>query len=183
MIRLLTTFARFLRLFRRNERGSSTLEFMFVFPFFMLMFTNCYEAGMLSLRHAMLERGLDLTVRAVRIGKIPDPSHAQLKEAICERAMLIPDCDSDLQLEMIREDIRNWAGLMDGPTQCIDRALDVQPAVQFTNGGNNELMMLQVCVLYDPKMLDVGIGQKLRHKNDRAYALVATSAFVMEPYK
>ncbi len=182
-MKTLRSSMRALRRFGRGENGSSTIEFLFVLPFFMLMFLNCYEAGMLSMRHAMLERGLDLTVRAVRIGRIEDPTHAQLKAEICARTMMIPDCDSDLQLEMIREEPRNWSGGLDGPVRCVDRALDVQPAVQFTNGGNNELMMLQVCVLYDPKLLDMGIGKHLADNPNGAYALFATSAFVMEPFK
>ena len=183
MITLLKNLGRITRRFSRRENGSGTVEFLFVFPFFMLMFTNCYEAGMLSMRHVMLERGLDLTVRAVRIGQIEDPTHQILKDEICDRALMIPNCARDLQLEMIREDPRNWIGHFSADIECVDRALAVQPAVQFTNGGNNELMMLRACVLYDPMLIDVGLGKNIPKKNGSAYALVASSAFVMEPYK
>lgn len=187
MIRTFAAINRALCRFQRREDGSSTVEFLFIFPVFLLIFLNCYEAGLLSLRHVMLERGLDLTVRAVRIGRIPDPSHQQLKEEICKRTMLIPNCLADLQLEMIREQPRAWGGGFSGPVRCVDRALDVQPAVRFTNGSNNELMLLQACVIYDPKFVEMGIGKSLgdalADNSNGGYALFATSAFVMEPFK
>jgi len=188
MIRTFTPFRRHLRRFRRKEDGTASIEILFMLLPFMLLFTSAYEGGMVSTRHVMLERGVDLAVRDVRIGKLKEPTHALLKQQICDYAGIIPDCVANLQLEMVRMDVRNWSSKLDGPIKCIDRALTSQPAVQFSNGGNNELMVLQVCSLFDPVLPTSGWGKyslsgQIPKKSGNSYALVASSAFVMEPYQ
>jgi len=188
MIRPFTPFRRHLRRFRRKEDGTASIEILFMLLPFMILFMSAYEGGMVSTRHVMLERGVDLAVRDVRIGKLKEPTHALLKKQICDYAGIIPDCLENLQLEMVRMDVRNWSTKLDGPIKCVDRALNVQPAVQFSNGQNNELMVLQVCSLFDPVAATSGWGQytlseKIPKKSGGAYALVASSAFVMEPFQ
>ena len=183
MIKMFKSTKQRLGKFARREDGTATLEIVLVLPFFMMLFMSAYEGGMISMRHMMMERGLDLAVRDVRIGKVPDPSHADLKVLICDYASIIPDCASQLQLEMIAMDLRSWSNALNGPIKCIDRALLVQPAVAFTHGDNNELMVLQVCTLFDPVVPTSGLGKFIPKKSGGAYALVASSAFVMEPYR
>ena len=183
MITPFKTKRRQLRRFLRREDGTASLEIVLVLPFFMMLFMSAYEGGMISLRHMMLERGLDLAVRDVRIGRIVDPEHAVLKERICDYASIIPDCANQLQLEMVVMDVRNWTNELEGPIKCIDRALNVQPAVRFTYGDNNQLMVLQVCTLFDPVVPTSGLGKYIPKKSGGAYALVASSAFVMEPFR
>lgn len=183
MIHALKSFAQRAAKFGKREDGSSTIELVIILPVYITMFLMSYEGGRISLNHVMLERGLDLTVRDVRIGQMSDPTHTELKEQICDYARIIPDCINQLQLEMIRKDVREWGNDLDGAIQCVDRALDVQPAVRFTNGENNELMVLQVCSLFDPVVPSSGIGRGIPKESGSAYALVASSAFVMEPYQ
>lgn len=188
MNRIFSTLRDRLHLFARKDDGTATFEIMLVLPAFFILFLSAYEGGMVSMRHVMLERGVDMAVRDVRIGRMKEPTHTQLKLAICEYAGIIPQCIDNLQLEMVRMDIRSWSTALDGPIRCVDRALTVQPAVQFTNGGNNELMVLQVCSLFDPVSQTSGWGQyalgaKIPKKSQGGYALVASSAFVMEPYQ
>lgn len=171
------------RRFLRREDGTATLEIVLVLPVFMMLFMSAYEGGMISMRHMMLERGLDLAVRDVRIGRLLDPKHADLKKRICNYAQIIPDCEQQLQLEMIVMDVRGWSNALDGPIKCIDRALTVQPAVSFTYGDNNQLMVLQVCALFDPVVPTSGLGKSIPKQSGGAYALVASSAFVMEPFR
>lgn len=188
MIRVFSSLGKGLRRFKRKEDGMASIEILFMLPAFFILFLSAYEGGMVSTRHVMLERGVDLAVRDVRIGRLKEPKHAELKQLICDYASIIPDCIDNLQLEMVRMDVRNWGTELDGPIECIDRALDSQPAVQFSTGGNNELMVLQVCSLFDPVAATSGWGQytlsgKIPKKSGKAYALVASSAFVMEPYQ
>lgn len=188
MIRLLMRIGQGLRRFKRQEDGMASIEIIFMLPAFFILFLSAYEGGMVSTRQVMLERGVDLTVRDVRIGKILKPKHVELKQRICDYAAIIPDCLNNLQLEMVNMDVRNWGTQLNGPIKCIDRALTVQPAAQFTNGGNNQLMVLQVCSLFDPVAATSGWGQytlsgQLPKKSGKAYALVASSAFVMEPFE
>ena len=183
MIASLATIARRWRAFRRDESGTGTLEFVMVLPGFMLLFTGAYEGGMLSTRHVMLERGLDATVREVRIGKLAAPTHDNLKERICQYASIIPDCLNQIRLEMIPNDPRNWVE-PNASVACVDREEANQPVISFTNtGGNNELMILRACALFDPMIPTTGLGKAIPKESGGAYGLVATSSYVMEPFQ
>lgn len=171
-----------LRRFRRSESGSATLDFVLMFPAVMLIFTSSYESGVLSTRHVMLERGLDTTVRDVRIGRIPNPTHERLVERICEIASIIPDCTSNVRLEMVPRDPRNWTA-PSNTVMCVDRADLGPPVLNFNTGLNNQLMVLRACALFDPMIPTTGLGKQIPKESGGAYALVATSAYVMEPFQ
>ena len=113
---MIRTLAKILRLFRRSEEGSATVEFVLVFPMFMVLFTSAFEAGLMMTRHVMLERGLDMAVREVRLNTGAAPSPDQFKEMICEGAGIIPDCMNNLKLEMRPIDPRNCPTSHAAPT-------------------------------------------------------------------
>ena len=176
-----------LRRFHANEDGVVTVEFVIIFPVFMTFFLMTYESGMISLRHFALERAVDVVVRDVRIGAIPNPTRNTLLANICDVARLLPDCENQLQLEMIRRDLRNWVDVPD-TVQCIDRGAEVQPVVEFTSGGNNELIFLRACVRLDPVLPTSLLGRTIVDANANSaaggsYALVSTTAFVVEPFR
>lgn len=173
--------------FWASEQGNVTVEFVLIFPLFMLFFLMTYESGMVSLRHVMLERGVDVAVRDVRIGRIATPTRDNLRQRICDVAGIIPDCVNQVELEMVRRDPRNWTSLSN-VVRCIDRNEEVQPVVEFTNGTNNELLFLRVCARFDPFLPTTGLGKAIKEANDNptaqgSYALVSTSAFVIEPFQ
>ncbi|WP_296376202.1 TadE/TadG family type IV pilus assembly protein [Yoonia sp.] len=173
--------------FRASEDGNVTIEFVLVFPVFMLFFLMTYESGIMSLRHVMLERGVDIAVRDVRIGTIANPTRENLRDRICEVAAIIPDCTNQLELEMVRRNPRSWTQ-MSNVIRCIDRDAEVQPVVQFTNGTSNELLILRVCARFDPVLPTTGLGKAVAESNDNpaakgSYALVTTAAFVIEPFQ
>ncbi|MFV2034455.1 MAG: TadE/TadG family type IV pilus assembly protein, partial [Halocynthiibacter sp.] len=43
-------WAKFLRRFRRGEKGNVTIEFVIIFPVFMIIFLSAFEAGVLMTR-------------------------------------------------------------------------------------------------------------------------------------
>ena len=59
MMKRLSPLMRGIRAFVRDEEGAATISFILVFPAFMTFFLMTYENGMISLRHVMLERGVD----------------------------------------------------------------------------------------------------------------------------
>ncbi|WP_333714316.1 TadE/TadG family type IV pilus assembly protein [Yoonia sp.] len=172
--------------FAKCERGTASIEFVIIFPVFFTFFLMTYESGMVSLQHVMLERGLDIAVRDVRIGSMLNPTQETLKARICEVAGIIPNCVSQIQLEMVQRDPRAWVNLS-GSVECINRSLTVQPVVAFSNGGNNDMMVLRACVRIDPLLPTTGLGKAIveANSNDAAggsVALIAHSAFVIEPF-
>lgn len=170
------------RRFRDSEDGNGTIEFVLVLPGFMLFFLSAYEGGVLSIRHVMLEHALDATVREVRLGVIPIPTHDLLTTRICEYATLIPDCSNQVRLEMVSRDPRNWEAFS-SEVACVDREEEGDPVLNFNPGLNNELMILRACVLFDPVIPTAALGKAIPKESQGAYALVATSSYVMEPFQ
>ncbi len=186
MMRVGQKVVRGVRHFLCCEDGVASIQFLLAFPVFALFFGMIFENGMISVRHVMLERGLDIAVRDVRVGRMPEPTPALLRERICDAADIIPDCENQLQLEMVTLDLRAWAGV---PTdvQCIDRSVTERPIADFVPGGNNQLVFLRACARFNPFLPLTGIGYAFTSSDDAAaggsYALMATSSYVVEPFR
>lgn len=169
-----------LRRFRGSEDGSVTVEFVILFPVVLTMFFSTIELGMLTVRQTMLERGLALAVRDLRIGLTERIDHDGIKELICDYSGFIPDCDNSLKLEMAPIDLRAYSTLP-GDIDCVDRAEEVNPVRRFTNGQANELMLLRACVKFTPVFPNVGLGRNFGKDANGDAIMFALSAFVNEP--
>ena len=168
--------------FGKDESGNGTIDFMMVLPAAMFFGATAFESGTFGLRNVMLERAVDVTVREVRIGAIAEPTHAQLKEMICDAAAIIPECMDNVKLEMIRKDPRAWSPLDEG-RDCVDRNSTAEPVINWTAGGNNDLMVLRACAILDPVLPTSTLGIAMAENSDGSHAIVTTSSFVVEPYK
>lgn len=174
--------------FANDEHGGATIELLTVFLVFIIFLLMIIESGIYSVRHVMLERGVDLATRSVRIGLMEEPTSEKLRDEICRNATVIPNCADQLAIEMVVRDPRNWQRLP-LETKCIDRSLEVQPSHEFTQGKNNELVFLKACARFNPILPTTGLGKAIvdgQGSTDAAggsYALVAVSAFVAEPFK
>ncbi|WP_146346819.1 TadE/TadG family type IV pilus assembly protein [Phaeobacter marinintestinus] len=169
-----------LKRFARSEGGQSTVEFAIAFPAVITIMLSGIELGFVSLNHSMLERAMDMTVRDIRLGTGTAPQHDEIKSLICARAGFIEGCSSNLRLEMIQVDPRNWSGL-DTNADCTDQSEEVSPVRNFENGQDNELMILRACVKIDPIFPTTGLGANMPQDSYGQYSLVATSVFVQEP--
>jgi len=177
MIRALQSF---LRRFRAADAGTATVEFVILFPVFMILMVSGVEAGMLMTRQMMLERGLDITMRSIRLGAWAAPTHDIVKEEICRRAMIIPNCMDVVQLELREVDTLAWNVPLEG-NHCVDRTAEIEPVIAFTSGARNQLMMVRACAVFDPMFPATGLGLHLPKDASGGYRLIATSGFVNEP--
>lgn len=164
----------------RNEDGNASVEFVIVVPVFIAMMIMSIELGYVTLRQTMLERGLDIAVRDIRLSTSSSPQHSEIKQTICDEAMIIPNCSSNLRLEMISADPRNFAGINPVP-DCVDLSQPAKPLRAFENGQSNELMILRACAIYDPIFPEDMLGEKLIKASNGQPAFVSMSAFVQEP--
>ena len=197
MIRLLGHIARGLRKLPWSEKGSSTIEFVILFPPFIIFFLSGVEAGLMMLRNAMLERGLDLAVREIRIGTPTPPTFIQFRQQICDVAMIIPNCMDNLQVELEVVDGTTWEPL-DPTPRCVDRNSPIDPfdgADDWYNTGiNNDFMLVRLCANVDPILPGFALGLILdqvpmpgagdvdeTQEDLNGYAIVALTAFVNEP--
>lgn len=164
----------------RNESGNASVEFVLVVPIFLALMIMSIELGYVTLRHTMLERGLDIAVRDIRLSTGSAPQHGAIKQTICDEAMIIPNCTNNLRLEMISTDPRNFTGI-DPVPDCVDVSQPAKPLRAFENGQSNELMILRACAIYNPIFPDDMLGAKLVKASNGQPAAVSMSAFVQEP--
>lgn len=171
-----------LRRFRREEDGQMIIEFALLIPILFTMFLTSVELGMWSMRQMFLDRGLDMTVRLVRLNTGTDYTHGDLKTMICDFAGFIEDCESNLKLEMNPVDMRGFTGFA-GAADCSDASQPVTPSRTFVHGGDHQLMLLRACVKFKPVFPTSGLGHEMAKNADGAgmYKMVSISAFVQEP--
>ncbi|WP_371039206.1 MULTISPECIES: TadE/TadG family type IV pilus assembly protein [unclassified Rhodosalinus] len=157
-----------------------TIEFAIWMPLFMMILYATIELGIITMRHAMLERGLDMAVRDLRLSTGAPPQYSDLRQSICDNAAIIPDCTNALKLEMVPNDMRAWQSLPDKP-DCVDRSEEVNPLREWTPGKSNELMLLRACLKFAPLTPASWLGQNMASDASGDVALVVSSAFVQEP--
>lgn len=177
MIRRLKTC---LSRFRRDEGGNPTVEFVLIFPIYLGMMSMSVELGMVTLRHTLLERGLDMAVREVRLGTGTAPTHDEIKTLVCENAVMISNCEANLRLEMRPADVRAFTAL-DAEVDCTDRSEESNPVRDFTPGQQNQVMLLRACLKYDPLFPEEIMGSALTKDVSGQAAIVSTTSFVQEP--
>lgn len=166
--------------FRRDEDGNATIEFAFYFTVFFLVLTAGVEIAFMNLRHAMLERGVDVVVRDIRLATGDVPDYAEVRTRICEEAAIIENCSENLMLEMVEVDPRNFWTIEPNP-DCRNAEEEPRPVRNFTPGMDNALMLIRACLKYKPMLPTTGLGKEL-NKDTQGYAqMMVTSAFVQEP--
>ncbi|MGL5008758.1 MAG: TadE/TadG family type IV pilus assembly protein [Paracoccaceae bacterium] len=178
------------RAFRRNEDGNMTIEFVIVLPLIFSIFMMSFESGLLMMRSVMLERAVDITMRDLRLGRIPNPTSATLKTRICNETVIIKDCNAAIRIEMLPVDLATW-NLPTAVPRCVDRTEPVQLPENYTTGGQHELMLTRICVLQKaifPTLglsdMFQGIGEGLTASQPGGfgeYGLIVMSSFVNEP--
>ncbi|NOC45124.1 MULTISPECIES: TadE/TadG family type IV pilus assembly protein [unclassified Ruegeria] len=167
-----------LRLFRQSEAGNATIEFIMLVPFFLALLVAGAELSIITMRHAALERGVDLIVRDIRLGTGTDWNHDVIRDRICEVSG-IKDCTGNLRLQMVKQDA--FAGIvLSDSIPCTDSSEDPKPVLDFKSGQSNELMILRACLRIDP-VLETSAIAKLVPDATGHYAVTATTAFVQEP--
>ncbi|MEX1233420.1 MAG: TadE family protein [Roseovarius sp.] len=164
----------------RREDGNASVEFMVIVPVYLALLVMSLELSMITLRHTMLERGLDIAVRDIRLGTGTNPSHDAIKKRICDEVYVISDCENSIRLEMVPSSMRNLATL-GGEVMCTDKEEEGSPVLTFVPGQQNQLMFLRACAKYDPLFPTWQLARGMQKDSSGQIAIVTMSAFVQEP--
>lgn len=168
--------------FRKGEAGNGAIELVIVLPMIMTVFMYSAESGLYMTRQIMLERAVDITVRDLRLGRIPTPTHQELKDRICANSSIIPDCADALRVELLRVSTTTW-NMPTTTVPCIDRDEPIELSLEFNPGVENELMLVRVCLIQDAIFPGTDFSKGIAREGDSAggYAIISTSSFVNEP--
>jgi Flp pilus assembly protein TadG len=187
----------FLRKQADDERGVTSVEFVIAAVVFMFVLFWTIETGFIMLRWVMLERGVDIAARELRIFGLPaslqdgngdvsnDAAHTYVKGLICANTAIIKDCDNVLTLELISSSSND--ALSNTDVQCVDRTDTVNPVVtpNVDVGARNvansrDIMYMRSCVVVDP-ILPANYAMPLPKDSSGGVALIVDSAYVNEP--
>jgi hypothetical protein len=176
-----------LQRFLKDEGGTAPIEFLFVFPTIFMIFTASLESSLYMIRHIMLERSVDMVVRAIRLGLMDGVSHVGLKTAICNVSVMAPSvqsCVNRMKIWMQPIDSATFA-MLAPPRSCVDTSQPISteepPANEFAYGSENQIMLMRICLSEKPMFPTTAVSIQMPLQPDGTYALVTTSVFVNEP--
>ena len=172
--------SRLIRRWLRREDGTATMEFVIVLPVLMMVFMASFESGLLMTRSIMLEQSVDMTMRELRLGRYPVITNRVLKQEICSRTIIFPDCMNNIKIQMVRVSTASW-NIPKEPPRCINRREPAEAVVDYGSMLDNDLMILRVCVTLQAMFPSTGIALNLPLDADGGYGLVARTAFSIEP--
>ncbi|MEM9434791.1 MAG: TadE/TadG family type IV pilus assembly protein [Pseudomonadota bacterium] len=168
--------------FKTNEDGNASIEFAILLPLFVIVFVSTFEVGMAMTRLTVLEHGLDVTVRAMRLGTGAEYEHDDIRDMVCDNASMLDECYETLQVELVRIDPDTWVMPAEDAT-CVRRASTAEPLITFRDNGGapNDIMFMRVCYVVDPMYPAIGLGSLLTVDASGAMQLIAETAFAQEP--
>ena len=169
-----------LRSWLGREDGTATIEFVLFFPVMMFLFLSSIELGMFLMRTVLLDRAVDINVRALRLGTLDPMTSDELKSRICDDALILNDCQSSIAIELVPVSTSTWE-FPQAEYTCVDRDSEIDPVVDFTPGTQNELMLVRVCVVVDPFFGTTPYVMDLPLDASGGYNIAAISTFVNEP--
>ncbi|MBD3625540.1 MAG: pilus assembly protein [Rhodobacteraceae bacterium] len=170
-----------LRRFLGDRHAAATIEFVIIFPAVIAIVFSVIESGFLMTRYMMLDRGVDLTVRDLRLGRIPAPvDHDAVRGRICTYARILPDCDTTLIVEVVPQTSAP-ANFPDTAVQCLDRSAPNAPVMNPDDGARGDVIYIRACALVDPIMPGLGLGLMLPKDATGAHRMVSYTAFKNEP--
>jgi len=179
-MKLFAHIARLARRFRRREDGTATIEFVILFPAIMTLFFSSVEVGIFLTRSVMLDRALDLNVRALRLGALNPATHDELKRRICEDALIFKDCPNAVLIELTPISRSAW-NLPSGNLKCVNRSEDIQPVVEFNTGAENEIMLVRACAVLNPFFGSTRMVMGVPLDDSGGMVISSASTFVNEP--
>ena len=180
MIRTLNRLgARLHGLWHRDD-GTASMEFVLVVPVIITIFMSSFESGLLMTREILLEQSVDMTMRDLRLGHFPNVTNQILKTEICSRTIIFPDCVNNIKIQLDRVSTTTWGMPAEAQT-CVNSNSPVEPVTTMNAGQENDLMMIRVCISLPAMFPGMGLALAMPIDPLGNYALMARSAFVVEP--
>jgi Flp pilus assembly protein TadG len=172
------SFAKALRNFGGNRRGSAAVQFaMIAVPFFMMLFA-IIETGLAFFAQQALETATQDTSRLLLTGQAQTAgySQSQFKTALCNNLASFFDCANGIYIN-----VTNYASFgAVAPTTPIDGSGNFVNNFQYSPGGSGVITLVQVYYMWP--LFVTGLGYNYANVNGHYRLLAATTAFRNEPY-
>ncbi len=171
-------FNHFLSHWKRNEKGSTAIEFsMLAMPFIMIL-VGTMEIGLMFASNSVLDGATGAAARMIRTGQLQqsggDPRDIFV-DKLCEKSSVLLDC-SRFQVEVVEmdrfADYNSYAAEFDEDGNPQSRG--------FTPGGVNSVNLIRVFYRYN--LATPLIGRFLGNGPNHSRMMVSTVVLETEPY-
>jgi hypothetical protein len=187
-----------------DESGVATVGLMVTLPVFLMVFCWIAESGIMMLRWAMLERGLDMATRELRIEGFPtalatpESRNDYYLEKICSRMLQKQGCKENLYLDYQAFNVNQSVFFSNvdcsDTTAVLVRAPNPLPVVITAESYNvwvetenanfqsnyGEIVRVQACVIVRP-FTPHAFTLPWFEKSKDGVALMANTIFIAEP--
>lgn len=166
--------------FFRDDAGGASVEFVVVATALFSIILVMFETGMIMARSILIDRGLQVAVREIRLGYVESSQYNYFRDRVCEEAFLVIDCENNLLLEVVP--FATVAAYAPGTNPaCVDRSVGTTATPGFSTGNAENIMFVRACLLIDPFFPGSAIAADLARDSTGALAITATTAFMNEP--
>jgi Flp pilus assembly protein TadG len=165
---------------RRDEDGSTAIEFGLVgLPFLMMLF-GIIAVGLFFFTTFALENAVEDAARLIRTGQAQQSGMTaeQFKQEVCARAPQYVDCDTKM-----RVNVQSFTGFgsIVTPT-CIDAGGDLVPPAGTTYNPGGETTVVLVTVCYEWELAGRIPFLNLSNMSNGSALIQASTTFRTEPY-
>lgn len=163
---------------RRNEEGSTAVEFAIVGIPFIFMIIGIIEMALMFTTHSLLESSLSQAGRQIRTGAVQlGAGQDFFRDTLCENAALLIPC-AQLQYQVVA--LEDFSDAADFPDAEFDEEGNLEDQ-QFDPGGVSDVVMIRVAYRYPIK---TPLMQPLLTNNgDFSRILLSTMVLQSEPYE
>jgi Flp pilus assembly protein TadG len=160
------------RLFRRDDRGATAIEFAFVAPLAILILVATVEIGVMEIMSSNLDAAVLVASRKIRTGASDRPaSNADLVTMVCAKMAESPqDCRSRLSISVQR--VANFASAQS--------VIGDTPNGQFDAGGPGDIIV--VAATYSWPLALPGYAGTFKLASPSQALIDTRATFRNEPY-
>lgn len=177
-------FTKALNRLRKDEDAVSTVETVVMLPFILVLCSYTMDLGMLLTRNVMLERAVDVGTRDIRLGLMAVDDYDGLRKRICDEAIIIPECESRLKMQLNAMSPYLWEDPGKVPDCESLKTVTVTEPREFDAATRNQMVFFRACAVLEPVMPGWGLSDSLLSSSDggtnRFYQVVATTTFTKE---
>ncbi|MEM9013994.1 MAG: TadE/TadG family type IV pilus assembly protein [Pseudomonadota bacterium] len=166
-----------------NNDGSAAIEFAIVAPVFLALSMSIMEVGWFYFVNATVNASTTQASRLVRTGQVQLANLEQdgFFDQVCAVVDTFSDCDDALTVDVaVFDDFASLASDTSTAT-CKDAPQSEIDAIPFEPGGENEIVRVRVCVLYNT--LNPAIGVNLSEEGSSVRRIVSSLVFRNEPFE
>lgn len=172
------------RSFARSNTGTAAIEFALAAPVFLMLVFGIFEVGINYMADRMLNAGVDSVARKIKTGEIrssPTYGLTEFKEELCkEDVMFLFDCNK------LYVDVQTVGSFQENKYDTDADGNLVTKDFGFSPGGRTTINVVRAFYEW-PTVINwtdfaQGHGYTLDAFGDGARLIVASSAFLNEPY-